>query len=282
MRVVRLIPLLLLLPGHAAAHGADGSPASYPWVALPLLLAAGGCLLGWRRWPAWHGPAFLAGICALALATLPPLATWRDGSFLLHMIEHELIMVIAAPLLVLARPLGPWLRVLPRTARRRIGRILAAAPSRWLRRTTAAPAMASILQGVVLWAWHVPPVFGAALRDPVLHTAQHLSFLVGAWLFWRAMLGHGRHRHGAAVLHLFLASAQGGLLGALFLFAPRPWLPHEASGAPFGLSPLEDQQLAGLVMAGVACLAYPATALGLLARWIRGRRREATDAFVIA
>jgi cytochrome c oxidase assembly factor CtaG len=259
------------------AHGGEAHAVPEAWVTASLLAACGAYTLGalrLGRLPLGRGLAFGAALGTLAVATLSPLAAWSEVSFLVHMAEHELIMVVAAPLLVLARPIGLWLWALPRQARRRIGRMLAYPVLRRAWHLLSAPGTASLLQAVVLWGWHVPPLFQAALADPVLHAAQHLSILGAACLFWWAMLGRGRAGYGPAALHLFAASAHGGLLGALFLFAQRPWFPAQDAVSPFSLSPLEDQQLAGLVMAGAACLVYPAAALLLLARWISGRRES--------
>ena len=137
---------------------------------------------------------------------------------------------------------------------------------------------AAALQAVVLWGWHVPPLFEAALRHPALHAVQHLIFLAAAALFWWAMLASGRAGYPVATVHLLAASLQGALLGALFLFAPHPWFPAQRGGAS-GFSPLEEQQLGGLVMAGAACAVYPGAALVMLARWIAARK-EPRDALV--
>ncbi len=267
------MPLLLLLPGAAMAHDGGAHAAAQWGVLVPLALGAGACLAGafrLRRVPRLRLLAATTGFGVLGAATLSPLAGAAEGSLLVHMVEHELMMVVAAPLLVLARPLGLCLPALPRAARRAVGLALGAPAWRWTWAMIAAPAAASAIQAVALWGWHVPALVQAALGSPVLHAAQHLSFLGAACLFWSAMLAPRAAGLGASVLHLFLASVQGGLLGALLLFAPRPWFPAQALGAPFGLSPMEDQQLAGLVMAGVACLAYPAAGLVLFARWVRG------------
>lgn len=282
MRVVRVLALLVLLPMPAAAHGAEAHGVPGSWALLPLVVASGAYAAGVLRigrLPWGRTLAFGAGMGALVIVTLSPLAAWSQTSFFAHMVEHELIMVVAAPLLVLARPIGPWLWALPRGARQGIGQAMASRGARRGWGFLSAPATASVLQLIVLWGWHVPPLFTAALHDPVLHVAQHFSFLGVACLFWWAMLARGRAGHGVAALHLFAASVHGGLLGVLFLFAGRPWFPAQAMGGPFGLSPLEDQQLAGLVMAGAACLVYPAAALLLLARWIAGRK-EAGHALV--
>jgi cytochrome c oxidase assembly factor CtaG len=278
--------LLLGTPAPALAHGgaAHGTAGLDPWVALPLALSALALLAGAQRLARQgrtgapllrRGLLFAAGLGAIAVALLSPLEDAAQASFAAHMAEHELLMVAAAPLLVLARPLGIWLWALPRAARRAVGRALRRPRLVRSWRVLSAPATASGLQVVALWGWHVPALFAAALESAALHRLQHLCFLAAALLFWWSMLVRGRAGYGMAALHLFIASVHSGLLGALFLFAPQPWLrAHAASPSPLGLTALEDQQLAGIVMAGVACLVYPAVALRLLQLWIGTRRRR--------
>jgi putative membrane protein len=295
MRVVRAAAGLLILLGQAgaaAAHGGEphGEAGWDPWVVLPLLLAALAFAVGAFRLAgrarrfglARRAGLLAAGLGTVALALLSPLAAAAHASFAAHMVEHELLMVVAAPLLILARPLGPWLWALPLGARRACGRVLHAPGLRRGWRIASAPAVASGLQAIALWGWHVPALFQMALESAAAHRLQHLCFLGTALLFWWSLLAAGRTGYGAAALHLFVASAQAGLLGVLFLFAARPLLPLQGAGAAaYGLTPLQDQQLAGIVMAGAACLVYPAVALRLLQLWIaagRRRRRGAADA----
>jgi putative membrane protein len=121
-----------------------------------------------------------------------------------------------------------------------------------------------------LWAWHVPSLFGAALENEAVHAVQHASFLGTALLFWWAVLGRdGRvvQRTGAAMAYLFTTMLHTGALGALLTLAPTPWYPHyAATSAAFGLDPVQDQQLGGLVMWVPGSAAYLAAALFIMAR----------------
>lgn len=194
------------------------------------------------------------------------------------MTEHELLMVIAAPLLAASRPLAVLLWSLPPRARIAVGRF---GQRNWLRRIWRAatdPPIATLVHGVVLWAWHVPVLFEVALHDPGIHALQHASFLLSALLFWWALLyGRWRRRgHGFAVLALFATAAHCSLLGALLVFSPSLWYPAYA-GAQSGLSPLEDQQLAGLMMWVPAGIVYTIAGLALFALWLNGREPRPVD-----
>ncbi|MCO6415065.1 cytochrome c oxidase assembly protein [Siccirubricoccus sp. KC 17139] len=275
-----LIALLLLWPGAALAHGGDTPGWQFdPLVLLPLLaflaLYLGGLLrLGGRaRRLAAPAAAWLTGWLLLAGALLSPLHVLGELMFTAHMVEHELVMAVAAPLLVLGRPMAVALWAFPPAARRRIGR-----GARGLRRPwhfLTHPAIATFLHGAAIWAWHVPPVFDAVLGHPMLHRAQHLSFLLSALLFWWAMLRRARPL--VAVADLFLTMLHTGLLGTLLVLAPRVlYGVQTAEAARFGLTPLEDQQLAGLVMWVPGGVIYAGAALALLGQALqRGGRRHA-------
>jgi cytochrome c oxidase assembly factor CtaG len=143
------------------------------------------------------------------------------------MIEHELLRAVAAPLLVLGRPLLVLLWALPRPARRRLAR-WSAAPA--LRRTwliAIGPVAAWAVHTLALWVWHAPALFGAALQSETIHLAQHASFLGAALVYWSSLYAnrHAGFGHGAAVLSLFATSVQCALLGALLTVAAVPWYP---------------------------------------------------------
>ena len=123
-----------------------------------------------------------------------------------------------------------------------------------------------------IWLWHIPALFEAALAQGVLHYLQHASFLGSGLLFWWALLPRGRRQcaHGVAVMHFFFTALHTGLLGLLLALAPRLWYPANAAGVGlWTLTPLEDQQLAGLVMWVPAGLIYAGAALSVAALWIR-------------
>jgi cytochrome c oxidase assembly factor CtaG len=170
---------------------------------------------------------------------------------------------------MLARPAGPLLWGLPQPWRRGLGAIprnaTISATWQWITR----PGVATLLHGLAIWVWHVPGPFEAALAHEGMHWLQHASFLITALLFWWALLqgrSHGRG-YGAAVMYLFATTLHTTLLGALLVLSPRPWYPASGSSL-WNLTPLEDQQLAGLVMWVPAGLVYWTAALALGGLWI--------------
>ena len=217
---------------------------------------------------------FAAGWAILAGALVSPLHEAGEVSFTAHMIEHELIMLPAALLLVAARPGPVLLWGLPRQAR-----VPIAAVVRWpLWRALAGPVVATALQSAALIAWHVPALFDRALQSDAWHIAQHLTFVATALVFWWAMLGRGRGRagHFVAALCLFATSVIGGGLGALMALDASPWYSgYAALGmTPLGLSPVEDQQLAGVIMWIPGGLFHLAAALVFLGRALAPERLD--------
>ncbi len=242
---------------------------------LPPLLYAGGLARLWRQGigrgislaRAW---SFFAGSLLLALALLPPLDRWSAESFAAHMVQHELLMIGAAPLLVLGRPLPTFLWAFAPAARARIGAFTrsraVAAP--W--RVLCHPLTAWLLHAAVLWIWHAPSLFRAALEDPVLHEWQHASFLLSALLFWSALfLAKSAAHRGAAVLYLFTTTVHTGVLGALITLASRPWYAPDVRQLAT-LDPLLDQQLGGLIMWIPGSMVYVVCGVLLLVQWVRG------------
>jgi putative membrane protein len=281
MKRAALLPLLLA-PTPAFAHGG----ANEAWrpelpIALPLILFAAVYAIGfarlWRRSDLGRTALkrgallFAAGWATLAAATASPLHEAGERSFAFHMIEHELIMLPAALLLVLARPGPVLLWAFPSRVRTLFAATARGGRGLWA--LASAPVAATGLQALALWAWHMPPLFDRALQSQGWHIAQHLSFLLTALLFWWAM-AHGRagrHGYGLAALCLFLTSLVGGALGALMAVSASPWYaPYAAMGMnPWGLGPAEDQQLAGLVMWIPGGAFHAAAALFFLFNWLK-------------
>src|SRR5205085_10982078 len=130
------------------------------------------------------------------------------------------------------------------------------------------PLLAWALYAAALWVWHAPAFYETALRSRAIHDLQHLCFLGTAFLFWRVLLDPVRRlrlSRGAGVLYLFTTCLQSGALGIYLTLSPRLWYPTYALAPAWGLSPLEDQQLAGLIMWVPGCLAYAVAALALFA-----------------
>jgi cytochrome c oxidase assembly factor CtaG len=253
-----------------------------PLVVIGLALTAGLFALGVRQlWresgvgkgiKRWEAAAFAGGWFALLIALVSPVHAWGRVLFSAHMTQHELLMLGAAPLLVLGRPLIAFMWALPLVWSRRIGNW---ARINWFQKTWYAltiPLVAWIVHAVALWMWHIPVLFEAVLHSEWIHTLQHLSFLLSALLFWWALI-HGRRGwmgYGAAVLYVFTTSIHSGLLGALLTFSRSVWYPsYVGLTTSWGLTPLEDQQLGGLIMWIPAGVLYAIAGLALFAGWLR-------------
>lgn len=295
-RAARLALLLALLAPRAAfAHdGRRMEPHDLwtawsldPAVVLALLLSgwmyARGVERMWRRsGPGggvrrWQAACFAGGWLTVAVAMVTPLHPLGETLFSAHMVQHELLMALAAPLLVLGRPLVPFLWALPMRWRRRVGgwTRVSAVHGGW--RMVSGPFAAWLLHAAALWLWHLPGPYAAALRSDGVHALQHAGFLGTGLLFWWALLHgrEGRMGYGASVFYLFATAMHTGALGALLTLAPSPWYAAYAGGtAAWGLTPLEDQQLAGLVMWIPAGLAYVVAGLALVAAWMRESERR--------
>jgi putative membrane protein len=216
-------------------------------VAVAALWYAAGVRRLWRRAGQGRGIArvqaasFAAGIALLAIAILSPLHEAAERLLWVHMVQHELLMVLAAPLLVLGRPMQAFAHVVPLRLPRIFGD----------------PLLAFAVHALAIWLWHLPPLFDAALASEAWHFVQHASFLASAVLFWWTIAARADL---AALASLFGTMIYTGALGALLAFARAPWY------AGFALA---DQQLAGLIMWVPAGLAYPAAALLIASRWLR-------------
>jgi cytochrome c oxidase assembly factor CtaG len=267
-------------------------------------IAAAAAVYGWgvaRLWRAvgpgrgvsgWRALAFAAGLAAVGAALASPLDALAEGLFWAHMIQHLMLVLVAAPLLVLGAPLQPLLWTMDAPARRRLGL--------WWNRRRLLPALVGLLTTPLVawmlhagaaWAWHLPGAYLAALGDERVHALEHATFLGTALLFWWAVLqpaGRRRMDRGMTVLYVVTAGMQGGLLGALLTFAGRPFYPGQSAvAAARGLTALEDQQLAGLIMWLPAGLAYFAAAAALFLLWMRaeearGARRPAVGGTAVA
>ncbi|MCW5978499.1 MAG: cytochrome c oxidase assembly protein [Bryobacteraceae bacterium] len=287
--MARVAAAIALTAIRAAAH--EGEPLEPhdlptawvldPWILIPLALS------GWLYWRGsrplwadkpgrgirrWEARAFWAGWAALAVALVSPLHALGEALFSAHMAQHELMMVVAAPLVVLGRPLVPFLWGLPLSWRRRAGRL---GQYGWFQagwRALSHPLSAWSIHAVAVWIWHVPGLYEATVENDLIHTFQHVSFLGSALLFWWALI-HGREAgmgHGAAIVYVFTTALHGGALGAILTFAPTTWYPiYENTTWAWGLTALEDQQLAGLIMWIPAGLLYAVAALALAVSLMR-------------
>ena len=279
MKLFYLLALLATSSAASAHSGHEHSDApgwtldplvTAPLAVLLLIFMVGRWKLGQRsKLPRSRPWLFLGGWLVLTGALVSPLHEGGEQSFTLHMIEHELIMLMATLLLAAANAGGVLAWGLPSPIRNSLGwcwRLPLAAL--WKRLTE--PVTATILQALVMWAWHAPALFNRALISQGWHVAQHLSFILASLIFWRAMLDVRRSGYLVSALCLFLTSLVEGVLGALMSLSASPWYPaYAAMGlSGIGLNPVSDQQLAGLIMWIPGGLVHGAAALAFLYRWL--------------
>jgi putative membrane protein len=197
---------------------------------------------------------------------------WGEVLFSAHMTQHEILMLISAPLFVLSRPLVAALWAIPKSWRRNTKKFFKSRTieKSWNFLTNAF--IAWLIHAVALWIWHVPSLFQATLKSDFIHTLQHTSFFLSALLFWQAILAspRGLMSYGVGVLYLFTTMMHSGLLGAFLTFTTTVWYPaYEKSTASWGLTPIEDQQLGGLIMWAPAGIVYIVAGLLMFAGWLR-------------
>jgi cytochrome c oxidase assembly factor CtaG len=278
---------LAFIATPASAHGGHEHGLDWalsPELVIPLLLALLIYLTGWFRLSsrASNSPRgaalFLGGWAVLALSLTSPLHQAGERSFTMHMIEHELIMLVASFLLAASSAGGVLAWGLPRPMRQSLGGSWKSPLQRLWKRLTE-PVTATAIQAVVMWGWHAPPLFDRALEHIGWHIAQHACFFASSLLFWWAML-HPRERgsgYGVSAACLFATSLIGGALGALMSFSSSPWYAdYAAMGMTgVGLDPVDDQRLAGLIMWIPGGLVHGAAALALAYKWLKASDGEA-------
>jgi putative membrane protein len=249
-------------------------------IALAAMYAAGVARL-WRSAGVGRGIsrvqalAFAAGWITLVAALMGPLHEMSEQLLSAHMIQHELLMIAAAPLIAFSSPFVALMWALPHASVFRRTRALTRAIK--LTHFLTAPATVWLLHALALWIWHLPSLYEAAVANESIHAIQHTCFFGSACLFWWG-IAHGRYGRlgsGAAVIYIFATALHSGALGALLTFSSALWYPIYASTtSAWGLTPLEDQQLAGLIMWIPSGVVFLVVGLGFLASWIGESERR--------
>lgn len=234
-------------PADMPYCGAPPSPGGVAWNLDPVLMVvlAAGLALGWRmtaiggdrRW-------LLAGAGVLAAALVSPLCNLSIALFSARVAQHVVLLTVAAPMLALAWSVRGG----------GVGRL----------------ALSVGIFAFTLWAWHLPGPYGLTFRSDIAYWAMQGSLVASAAWLWHGLLRGAAERPDAVLFVGVATAAQMGALGALLTFAPRPlFLPHALTTLPWGLTPLEDQQLGGLLMWVPGGLAFALVALPALARALR-------------
>ena len=218
--------------------------------------------------------AIIGAVAALSIAWLSPLGSMARDLFVAHMLQHLLLMNVAALLIAVAFP-----RALGRRGR------AAALPPRGRQAdrfelTALAPVTA--IQVALFWMWHMPGVVAAVQPSHALHSLMQSSLFAVALFFWWAVLGRRNRPVWPAIFALLVTAKAFCLLGAAYVFSRRTLYPLFGSPQSWGLSALEDQQLAGLLMVSACALVYVVAAIWLFAAWfvpiesLRGERSRST------
>ncbi len=288
-------------PAAVAAHGSTGPIPILPdvllaWsfdptIVIPLAILAVGYL--WavvhvnqahRTNPVPRSRTFfwLLGLTTILVALQSPIERYDTTLFSVHMIQHVLLMLFAAPFLALAAPITLLLRtVRPETRRRVVLPILHSLPVR----IVTFPVLTWVLFAVVMWGTHFSSIFERSLEDPTVHQFEHLIYLVTACLFWWPVVALDpspwRMREPARILYTFLQMPQNTFLGLAIIGAAAPLYSHYRTlGLDWGPGPLADQQMAGAIMWVVGDLVFLTAILGIVVGWMRREEREtaASDA----
>jgi putative copper resistance protein D len=286
--------MLAVTPGVALAHG-DAAPApefpillfawSFDPLAIALLVATAATYLWAVRRIAvghpdnphpWHRTAFfIGGVATIGVALLSPIEAYEGSLFSVHMVQHMLLQLVAAPLLLAGGPITLALRASSPSVRRWLLTIL---QSRIVH-AISFPLVAWILFAAVNWGWHFSTLYDDALENTALHYLQHASLLGAALLFWWPAIGVDpspwRLPHPLRLFYLFLAMPQNSFLGIAIMEAPRVLYPHYVTNLrDWWMSPLEDQQLGGVIMWTVGDLAFLVGMAVVVWIWVRHEDRR--------
>ncbi len=228
----------------------------------------------------------LGAMLSLVIALVSPLDALSGVSFSAHMVQHLILILAAAPLLVICDYPLAMLWALPRGWSHALGGSLY--HSRSLSRAwhmISNPAVAWTVFTITLWLWHASALFDLALRNESVHAVEHLAFLLSAMLFWWVLIRpYGRHsrqnsiHYGMAIPYLFTTGIQGSILGVLLTFSSQPWYPYYTTVInPWGLTPLEDQQLAGIIMWVPGGAVFTLLTIGYFAAWLQSMEKRAAE-----
>jgi cytochrome c oxidase assembly factor CtaG len=306
LRPSRILPVIapagvvagawLATAAGVAAHGAtpDVAPTAgallFGWTFEPLPTLGLVIAIGWWTWavrtvdrlhpsnpvPTRRSVAFGLGMAAIALALLSGIDAYDTTLFSVHMVQHVLLALVAAPLIALSAPVTLVLRVSSPATRRRW--ILPILHSRVMR-VLSFPVVSWLLFAVVMWGSHFTPLFDAALEDPLIHDVEHALFLGSALLFWWPAVALDptpwRMSHPARAMYLFLQMPQNTLLAVVLLGIPTVLYPHyETLARAWGPTPLEDQRMAAGIMWLAGDLIFLVAIMAVLYGWMRTEARS--------
>jgi putative copper resistance protein D len=208
--------------------------------------------------------AFGAGLGVVGVALISPIATYAEALLSVHMVQHLLLVLVAAPLLVAGRG-GPVLAAAAPPDARRLLRAVGASP---VGRLVTHPVTAWVVFAATGWVVHFSPLFDLALRHETVHAAEHALFLGAGLVFWQPVLGHRGISYPVRVLYLAVAMPQNTFLALAIYSAGHPLYPTYARlGRAWGPSVLADQRLGGGIMWVAGDLTLLVAVLAVAASW---------------
>ena len=259
-------------------------PASWSWPFEPVVLIGvevAGLLYvigGIRHRPdRWRSAAFWAGLLTILVALQSPIEILARQLFWIHMVQHLLLMVVAAPLLALASPWSRLWRALPLGWRRAVARPLfrdpRLMPVRWAYRKLSNPTVIWVLAAGNLWLWHLPALYDVTLRNHAVHHLEHTLFLALGIAFWAQVIDQHPFHSSLSSLgraaYVFLAMVQSWGLAAVLSLAPVPFYAYsQLPSRPGGISALTDQELGGGMMWVPGAITYSIAFVAFLFRWL--------------
>ncbi|HEY3218117.1 MAG TPA: cytochrome c oxidase assembly protein [Candidatus Limnocylindria bacterium] len=234
-----------------------------------------------RTWRRWRTALFFGGLATFVLALASGIELLAGDVFSVHMLQHMLLTIVAAPLLMLGAPVRPLLRGLPAVVRARVIRPLAGDRAvRGLLHLLRHPLVAVAIYVGGLYLWHWPALYDAAVESDGLHALEHAHFFFGALLFWSVVIDpepfKGTLPYAARIVYLLLAgAAQNTLLGGLLAFSTRALYAHYGQrAAVLGIDALTDQRVGGAVMWVPGDAIFLIAASGAFFLWLEMEERE--------
>ena len=256
---------------------------------LVLLLAGGAYSLGWWRLrragharlaTGWRLAAYGSGLAVTAFSLMGPVDVLQELLFAIHMVQHLLLRLVAAPLIILAAPFPIALWGLPPRARRAVGQALApATPSRRALERATSPWLLLTVHLATIWLWHTPAGYNGALRNPWVHDVQHITFFATALAFWWCTAAaeptlQPRLGYGLRLALVLMALFQTQILSIIIAMAERPLYDfYTTVPRLWGMSVMDDQRWSGVIMWVPGGLWYVMTAVLLLERMMSRQER---------
>ncbi len=219
--------------------------------------------------------AFCGGLLALVLALLSPISVYAEDLFFIHMLQHILLVMVAAPLLLLANPMKTLIWAFPKGIRKSIGnRLKSHGLIRRILSLSVMPLFAWFVFVVCIWLWHSPSAYNAALENEAVHVLEHMTIFVASVILWWSVIGPAPIRtylpYPLRCLYILAALVQNTILGAMLTFAEAPLYSYYAnSPTHWGITTDYDQQLGGIIMWIPGGMMYLAALIILFFMWIK-------------